>query len=599
MPFALSRSEPTLGPSTRQHGQAWRVVLRSLLVLSIYLAAAAYLFRHAWAAPASLSIGFYTDPQQFMWFLGWDAFAVSHHLNPLFSTHLNHPYGVNLMWNTAVLLPGALLSPLTTAYGPIVAYNALVTLALPLSGWCAYIAFDRIAGNPVAAAVGGLLYGFSPYMAAQALTHPNFVVALTPPLVLLLLDDLVVRRRWPVAATGGALGLVAAAQLVTGEELLATTGLTCGLGLLLLLGLCRRAAPAPWARVARGLAMALAVFAPLAAVPIVTQFLGPQRMQGILYGGRPYVADLLGFVVPTRMALLSPPAARRISDHFNANLPEQNAYVGLPLLLLLAVIVIHWRALLAVRWAGLLAMIMAVLALGPHLEVAGRLTAIPLPWLLVARLPLLEHVITTRLMLYVFLLIALVLVFFLARVRQEPAGRRRVAGVALVVALAPLIPQLDFPATPKAVPAFFGAPTVTRIPEGSVDLVAPFAARQHVYGGGANAMLWQAAAGMRFHMPEGYAFVPHPPGRDTALRPPRSTTQTVMLAIQEDDKPPALTAALRQELAHDLRSWRVRDVVVGPMAHQGAMLGLFGWLFRHAPEAVGGVYVWWEVQKSL
>src|SRR5579863_1521254 len=64
-----------------------------------------------------------------MWFLAWTAFALGHHHMPLFSTYLDYPAGVNLMWNTSVLLPGALLAPLTDRAGPVVSYNVLVTLA--------------------------------------------------------------------------------------------------------------------------------------------------------------------------------------------------------------------------------------------------------------------------------------------------------------------------------------------------------------------------------------------------------------------------------------------------------------------------------------
>ena len=45
------------------------------------------------------------------WFLRWTPFAIGRHISPLFSDYLNHPNGINLMWNTWVPLPGLLLSP--------------------------------------------------------------------------------------------------------------------------------------------------------------------------------------------------------------------------------------------------------------------------------------------------------------------------------------------------------------------------------------------------------------------------------------------------------------------------------------------------------
>src|SRR5919199_3290257 len=153
--------------------------------LLFYTALAFLLFWQVWTSPGHRSLGSSADPEQTMWFLGWTRFALSHQYNPLFSDFLDYPHGVNLMWNTSVLLPGALLAPVTAWQGPVVAYNLLITLSLPLSAWCAYLAIGRWVQSRTAAVVGGLLYGFSPYMMAQALAHPHMTLAFAPPLVLL------------------------------------------------------------------------------------------------------------------------------------------------------------------------------------------------------------------------------------------------------------------------------------------------------------------------------------------------------------------------------------------------------------------------------
>jgi len=570
-----------------------KTFLQSGGVLLLYLGLSLLLFAPAWAAPTQRNIGYSTDPQQFMWFLSWTAFALGHHHSPLVSTYLDYPHGVNLMWNAALLWPGAFLAPITSRLGPVFAYNLLETVALPLSGWCAYLAIGRWTCR-LSATVGGLLYGFSPYMAAQALVHPPVVLAMTPPLVLLLLDELLVRRRWPAALTGAALGVVAAAQLLTWEELLATTALMAGLAVVLLLAL-QRPRPsigplvAPAARGAVGTAI---VFLLIAAAPLYTQFRGPQRISGALHHGAPYVADLLSFVVPPSAQLLTPPWAARLNERLIAYPPEQNAYLGVPLLLLLVYITARWRSVLIVRWAAVLTVAGAVLAMGPHLEVSGHITSIPLPWLLVARLPLMRYVNPCRLTVFSYLGAGLLLAFFLDRLRGRPPWRGLGGVAVVVVAFAPLIPLVPYPSTPKVVPAFFSA-AVHRIPVGAVALVAPYAGFTHglTYS---DAMLWQAAAGMRFRMPEGYAFVPYPSG-NAEMRPPGSATQTAMFAVQVGGRAPALTVLLRRRIVQELRGWTIQTVIVGPMSHQGEMLRLFRYVLQRAPERVGGVYVWWRV----
>ena len=58
----------------------------------------------------------------------------------------------------------------------------------------------RFVSSQLAAGAGALLYGFSPYMTAHSLAHPNLTAAFIPPLVLLLLDN--IGFLWAVRAQG-------------------------------------------------------------------------------------------------------------------------------------------------------------------------------------------------------------------------------------------------------------------------------------------------------------------------------------------------------------------------------------------------------------
>src|SRR5436309_10294229 len=206
----------------RESSTLQRRWLASGAALLFYTALAFLLFWQVWSSPGHRSLGSSADPEQMMWFLGWTRFALSHQCSPLFSDFLDYPHGVNLMWNTSVLLPGAVLSPVTTWQGPVVAYNLLITLCLPLSAWCAYLAVGHWVTSRIAAVVGGLLYGFSPYMMAHALAHVNLTLAFVPPLLLFLLHKLVAQHGGAMP-TGLALGALAAVQLLTWEEILATS----------------------------------------------------------------------------------------------------------------------------------------------------------------------------------------------------------------------------------------------------------------------------------------------------------------------------------------------------------------------------------------
>jgi hypothetical protein len=558
--------------------------LAPAVALLAYAALAVLLFVRTWMHPATSWIGYDDDPHLFIWYLGWTPHQLAALRNPLFTTVLQAPGGVNLMWNTAVVAPAIVLWPVTAAFGAIASYNVLVTAAVALSAWCAFLAARRLVAGELVAAVAGLVYGFSPYMIAQSLRHPHVSLAVFPPLALLLVHEILVRQRWSPLAAGGLLGGAGAVQFLTGEEILASTALVAGLGVVLLAALHPGDVPARVPRALAGLAAALACFAVLAAYPLWFQFLGPQRVSGVLQPPGVYVNDLLGFVVPSNLMALSGGPTAAITGRFTGNISETDAYLGIPLIAALVVAcVLGWRRPL-VRWAAPLAAAAALLSLGPQLHVGGSVLPVPLPGALVAHLPLMESAVPSRLMVFTYLGIALVLADFVSA-----AGRRRSLALAVVaVALVPLVPRWPYPSTDARVPAFFQAGgEAARLSSGDVVLVAPYA--DHL---SSVAMLWQAGAGYRFQMPEGEAFVPGP-----SLGPPPSHLRSTFEAL-EGGAPVPDSAADRAATLRDLAALDVDTVVAGPCPGHDRIVAYLTAALGRPPVPSGGVDVWWDVRPE-
>jgi len=605
------------------------------------------LFSTTWAHPFTRVIGPGGDSLQFIWFLAWSSFALGHHLNPLFSGVVNAPAGANLMWNPAIPLPAALLSPLTRGLGPVFAYNALMTLGIALSGWCAFLALRRYVQHSFPAFVGGVLYGFSPYEMAHALDHPHVALAFAPPLVLIVLDDLLVRHRHPPRRMGAVLGLLAAVQLMTGEELLATMTLVALLATLVFLAITDRG---KWRlrllmdllpmlrRQAGPVVSAACTFFLICCIPLAFQFFGPQRPSGPLQPRNVFVSDLLNFVIPTSLQQFAPGWARGVAERFSGSPAESTAYLGLPLLALLA-----WtaarafrsravaegsgiRANLVVRLTMMLVILCALLSLGLTLHIAGHDTLIPcavlaLPSLAVRKrfparfliyavlaaglaiaiVPVADNLLPARLMLFAFLAVALIVAFLLDQVLSLPLSQsfvrfplpaqlapkrvgiaRAIAGGAIGLALLPLFPRIPFPSTLLPLPLYFRSSAVVQLPQDAVVLVAPFSRSGH-----GTAMLWQALAGMRFRMPEGYLFVPH---HANIADPPPSATLDVLTALELGQQP-TITPTLRAGLLADLERWQVSAVLVGPMPYRTRVVALYTALLGNPPREDGGVAV--------
>jgi hypothetical protein len=112
-------------PAARGH--AGRLEVVAMLVLSVALAVA--MWHIAWEHPLTTQVGSPGDSDEYSWFLAWIPYSLGHGLDPLISSYVNFPHGVNLMWNTSVILPGLVMSPITLIFDAALSYNILITAA--------------------------------------------------------------------------------------------------------------------------------------------------------------------------------------------------------------------------------------------------------------------------------------------------------------------------------------------------------------------------------------------------------------------------------------------------------------------------------------
>ena len=273
------------------------------------------------------------DVRLFEWYLVHGPWAVLHGHDPLLFTTMNAPAGVNGMWNTPLLVPALISYPVTALAGPLAAYNTLFVLGLAAGPVCAFALLRRFVRSDWAAAVGGLVFGFSPAVLAAGLGHLDLVLIGLLPVILMLVLDLATGRR---AALGGglALGLAAAAQLFISEEILFQAGLVIVVcGALLLLTAPRTITRAGLARLGRGGAVAAVVFLVICAGPLWLQLFGPLHQHGSPFTLSFFEADLRGFIEPSHRFWLSTPASSAFAAHYGGGPAEYLAYLGLPLLL--------------------------------------------------------------------------------------------------------------------------------------------------------------------------------------------------------------------------------------------------------------------------
>lgn len=419
-------------------GAAWRPVLRRIwasgLIMLCYVLISVWLTKGMWAAPSQHlpTTGGTVMPDVTLsaWFLRYIALAVSHgRLPALITTALNWPQGINLMWNTSLLLPGVLLAPVTLLFGPVVSLNVLLTLGFAASAASLYWVLRRWGVSHAAAAIGGALYGFSPAMRMVAEDHYHMQFAVLPPLIIDAVARLAVGRpgRFGAIRTGIWLGLLIAGQLFIAEEMLVDTALASAVVVVVLLlsrpsWLVRLRTVGP---AAAGAVIAVGVALALTGHALRVQFHGPLTEIDSPWALGHFGNDPADFVrSPTGFLLYSGGFSSYLIS--SGQRPEEYlAFLGWPLLVLIVLAAIYsWRDLRA-RAAAVCWAVLDVFSVGGHRVTLGP-WLIPggdMPWRFMERLPIVGQIVPDRLSIVADGAAAALLAFTIDRIWSRAPAR--------------------------------------------------------------------------------------------------------------------------------------------------------------------------------
>lgn len=538
------------------------------LVLLLYLGfSVAYFGWPVLADPRHYTVGSGADPDIFVWFLAWWPHAVGHGLNPFQTALVWAPDGLNLAWTTSIPTGALLLAPVTLAFGPVVAFNVAALLAPALAAWTAYLLCRHITAASLPAVLGGYFFGFSAYELAHLQGHLNLSFTFLLPLLVLagfrFYEGRSPARRFVAVAT-----VLLVAQFGLSTELFATATVWGAAALLIALAVNDTEGRRRLLALASHVAAAYGLAALLLAPYLYYVMKGLANLPALVSSPITYSADLLNYVVPTPLEALGGRAFAGLSSRFSGNYAEADAYLGLPLLLMLVLYAIrHWRAR-STKVMVLFAAALAAGSLGPLVHVAGT-TVGASPWALTVFLPLIRNALPARFALYITLVAAVIAALWLAERRERTWLRYAVAGLALIC----IIPDLAAPGRYeyRDVPPFFAGGAFRQLARDQNVVVIP-------YGYTGDSMLWHAETGMWFPMSGGWL------GPVVPTEFSRSFV-TYMLYAQ------AFPAKYRVCLGPFLLDHRVNAIVIGD-SHQHAWQWL-GPLLGSPATLAGGVTVYW------
>lgn len=551
-------------------GRSHRPVTVYLACGAGYLVLSVAMWWHVWSGhPASTATCGCGDPALFLWFIAWPAYALAHGHNPFFATSLFHPSGIDLLSNTSVLAIGVPLAPVTWLFGPVATLNVAATLCPVLNGLAAVWLLRRWVHWSPAAFVGGLIFGFSPFV-LQSLAYAHLMTSdlVVLPFIVGALDELLARRRWPSWLIGAVLGLLVTVQFFVSTEMLVITAISVIFGVVIVSAyqvvVDRRGfvLRARWAL--PGLALAAVVAGVLLAYPAWDALAGPAHLSGSLWPDIPVIGgdSLRDFVATSPVVKRS--FVTLLGGYFGKTFPP-GAFIGWGVVGASIAGVLVWRHDRRLCFFGAVAAFTAALTLGVrhHQWV---------PWELLGSFPVLDNVIEERFAAITTLALALVVGLVLDHLRLlELMGHSRqarwtrctrrairlgAAAAAAAAALVPLavvlLPVLPYTTRSVVLPEWF-ARRGQHLPSSAVVLAypAPFSGIQ-------SAMAWQAVDGLAYAQAGGGG----PEGAAARAGKERAGFEVLSTLSFGFGPLPSGTPAELDAVREALRGWGVTAVVV-------------------------------------
>jgi hypothetical protein len=468
-----------------------------------------------------------------------------------------------------------------------VSLTVVLTASIAGSAASLFWVLRRWGASMTAAGLGGAVYGFSPALLNSGIGHYQLVFAVLPPLIIDALLRIVTGRGNAVRA-GAWMGLLTAAQLFTGEEMLIYTAVA-GLVLVAVIALGHpRAVPARVPQAALGLATGAAVVLLAGGYALWFQFRGPLHEHNTLRGS--FSGNLAFFVEPSGSLLFHSPSSAAFVAGYALGLAEELAYLGWPLIVILLVAAVRFWREPRVRAAAVTCAVLELCNLGggPHSIFGFRLSGSFLPYHWLQGLPTMAEVLPDRFCILGAGAAGAVLAFSLDLARPAPGARRWRRSLPIAVAALAVVPLIPLPyqtAPVSPVPAgWLAAFARLRLAPDARVLIVPVPD-----GHFSQPLRWQADTGEPSSLIGGYFLGPGPTGQATfGMGPTQSAADYLDWLWQESRHVSAWSPRLiRSALAH----WRPSAVVEVTSENTQLVQFLTGLLGKPAFH-VGEVVAW-------
>lgn len=552
------------------------------------------------------------DPYSELGGYSWAVSVLIHGTGLFHSTLVNYPVGLNMALANCPLLV-FITAPLTYFVSPVASFNLVMWLAFPCSALAMCYVLRKWSCTPLISFVGGLLYGFSPYLVGQGYGHNTLIFVPFPPLIIFGLYRVFVKQDKPIK-WAFLTSLFCLCQFFISVEVLVTLAIVVAImgGLIFLAG--PRNALAHVRSVIFPVSIAGMLFVLIAGYPAWYMALGAGHYGGPVWGyAFPVKADLLGPILPTSSQLLYPTWLSTMGTRLAPGVVENGSYLGVPLLLAFTYVVVAARRNRWVLFSALMAILCFLLSLGNQLSINNHPYGIYLLFHLIYHISLFANVLPSRLSNYVMLFVVITVALGITEMqRTRPNGtntrhshaltavKRGIGIFAGVVVVASLIPHWPYATGSVNTPTLFTHRDPSSLPSISgVALIYPYPQQTNDV-----AQVWQAESLMKFSIIGGYALYGTPQGATTLPAVLRPLQVDSIFNLATLNFPLTTEAAINKVPGVGLRRFirvnNVSDIVIELSQVQAQPLATYVTkALARKPQIVEGFAVWTHTLQTV
>src|SRR3990167_1620384 len=381
----------------------------------------------------------------FLWNLWWIKKAlIEIRTNPLYCDYIFYPLGHSLVFHALTLFNGLLSIPLQLLFNIVIANNIIIIFSFVFSAYGAYLLAEYLTKNKIGAFIAGLIFAFCPYIFAHLKGHFNLTSTEWMPFYILYLIKS--NEEKPRAMNPLLAGLF-----------LALTAL-CDYYYLIYLIIFKLIyffhlviiKKVNYSVIVKNLILIIlifsALFSPVLVATISELDKGPHYYQ--MWGQNLFVADLRGYISPSpwhpflgifgkyRDTLnLYSWSHGKFLQHSGV---EGVVFAGYAVLLLSIYCMIRFRKEKGIQLWTIAFLTFMLLSLGPYLHINGKEFRIPLPYLLLQYIPVINGVrAASRFNIMVMLSAAILAAYSIKGILFRLQSQRR--GVVVVLLIGGLI----------------------------------------------------------------------------------------------------------------------------------------------------------------